>query len=105
MVVSFTTSQRTGLVTLNRGVRLILCPWPLELTCCLGTGWTNVEYRSYRFLDDEGNENASVEETVESRAHRRGTEKPLTETEQIQLERVTKNSMEINEVPPLQAKA
>ncbi|KAL8797682.1 MAG: hypothetical protein Q9195_000034 [Heterodermia aff. obscurata] len=50
-----------------------------------GTGWANCEYRSYRFSDDALDTNASMIETAESRARRRGTEKPLTKTERIEL--------------------
>lgn len=50
-----------------------------------GAGWSNTEYRSYRFKD-ERDDNASLIETTESRERRRGTEKPLSQTEQMELE-------------------
>lgn len=56
-----------------------------------GTGWDNTEFRSYRFVDEEG-ENEAFVETVESRQRRRGTEKPLTEAEQTTLEEVESKS-------------
>ena len=51
-----------------------------------GTGWENAEFRSYQFTDDPST-NAALEETAESRDRRRGTEKPLDETERTELER------------------
>lgn len=51
----------------------------------LGTGWANCEYRSYSFTSDSDPE-ASLVETAESHARRRGTEKPITRSEQMQLE-------------------
>ncbi|KAL8650630.1 MAG: hypothetical protein Q9210_003716 [Variospora velana] len=57
-----------------------------------GTGWENVECRSYRFAKGDG-ENASLEETEESRQRR--SEKPLTKEEKTQLrETVTKDGGE-----------
>ena len=54
-----------------------------------GTGWANCECRSYRFVEDdeEGarDGNAGIQETIESRRRRRGTEKPLTKEEKAQL--------------------
>ncbi|KAI4114745.1 MAG: hypothetical protein LQ341_007764 [Variospora aurantia] len=47
-----------------------------------GTGWENVEYRSYRFVEGDG-ENASLEEMEESRQRR--SKKPLTKEEKTQL--------------------
>ncbi|KAI9877655.1 MAG: hypothetical protein M1830_003174 [Pleopsidium flavum] len=58
-----------------------------------GTGWDNTERRSYRFPDDD-DENASVEETSESRESRRGTEKPLSKTEQMELRETTHKTWE-----------
>lgn len=50
-----------------------------------GTGWANTEYRSYTFKDEK-DDNASLVETTESRERRKGTEKPLSQTEQMELE-------------------
>ncbi len=58
-----------------------------------GTGWANTETRSYRF-PDENDENAPLEETSESREARRGTEKPLSKTEQLELREATHRSWE-----------
>ena len=69
-----------------------------------GTGWKNVEYRSYHFTEDQ-DDDASVEETNESRRRRRGKKKPLTETERYQLNEVTKMSLQSGESHPLQTKA
>ena len=69
-----------------------------------GTGWRNVEYRSYHFVDEEG-DNASVEETTVSRDRRRGSEIPLTETEQLKLKESVKESYEAGELHLLQSKA
>lgn len=57
------------------------------LTCTpeAGTGWSNTEYRSYKFKDEK-DDNASLVETTESMERRRGTEKPLSQTEQMELE-------------------
>ncbi|KAL8638618.1 MAG: hypothetical protein Q9226_008977 [Calogaya cf. arnoldii] len=49
-----------------------------------GTGWENTEFRSYRFVDED-NENASIEETAESRQRRGNQDKPLTKEEKTQL--------------------
>ncbi|KAL8998364.1 MAG: hypothetical protein Q9169_002577 [Polycauliona sp. 2 TL-2023] len=49
-----------------------------------GTGWENTEFRSYCFVDGE-NENASMEETAESRQRRGNKDTPLTKEEKIQL--------------------
>lgn len=56
-----------------------------------GTGWTNTEYRSYVFSEEEDKEdlegnaldgdNASLVETLESR-HRRGKEGPMAPREE-----------------------
>jgi broad specificity phosphatase PhoE len=51
-----------------------------------GTGWANTEVRSYEFADkSSGDSNASIIETKESRARRKGTEIPLTGDEQKEL--------------------
>ncbi|KAM3079504.1 hypothetical protein ACMFMG_005925 [Clarireedia jacksonii] len=56
----------------------------------LGTGWANIEFRSYQFVDEKGDDaNASIKETRESRESRMGTEKELTREEQENLRRVT----------------
>lgn len=56
-----------------------------------GTGWDNTEFRSYRFVDEEGPNEAFVE-TDESRQRRKGTEKPLTDAEQTKLKEVESKS-------------
>ena len=51
-----------------------------------GTGWANCEYRSYNFTSDSDSDSeASLVETAESHSRRRGTEKPITEAERVQL--------------------
>jgi len=47
-----------------------------------GTGWENTEWRSYVFVEGE---DASLEETTESRERRRGSERGLTKDEQREL--------------------
>ncbi|KAL9131648.1 MAG: hypothetical protein Q9217_000459 [Psora testacea] len=69
----------------------------------LGTGWSNVEYRTFQFADGE-DDNASITETAQSLAARRGTEKPLTQTERMELRETVEKSCEADEVHPLQAK-
>lgn len=64
----------------------------LELTCAnnecrnvAGTGWENTEWRSYEFVEPTGSDDeASIRETEESWHRRRGSAKPLSETEQQQ---------------------
>jgi len=46
----------------------------------VGTGWSNTEFRSYNFVDED-----SIRETKESRERRRGTEKELSRDEQREL--------------------
>lgn len=56
------------------------------LTDPVGTGWANTEFRSYHFIEaEEDDGNASMTETAESSHRRRGTEKPLTKAERLQL--------------------
>jgi broad specificity phosphatase PhoE len=51
-----------------------------------GTGWENTEYRSYEFVDEAFKDSAaSLVETMESRAARTGSQKPLTLDEQREL--------------------
>ncbi|KAH0614634.1 uncharacterized protein H6S33_000270 [Morchella sextelata] len=50
-----------------------------------GTGWSNTEFRSYTFKDEEG-DNATLVETKES--HERRTEHPLGNTEMKEFEEV-----------------
>lgn len=51
----------------------------------LGTGWENTEWRSYEFVNPYGDDaEASIRETGASWRRRRGSAKPLTETEQQQ---------------------
>lgn len=68
-----------------------------------GTGWANVEYRSFGFVDEQG-DNASIQETHQSRELRRGTEKPLTRTERMELRETAKRTCEDGGYHPLQAK-
>jgi len=50
-----------------------------------GTGWLNTELRTYEFADPSGQDaNASLRETKPSWRRRRGSEVPLTSTEQLQ---------------------
>ncbi|CAK7214198.1 hypothetical protein SBRCBS47491_002067 [Sporothrix bragantina] len=49
-----------------------------------GTGWKNTEWRSFRFVSAE-DENASLQETSESKDRRKGSIIGLTEQEQIEL--------------------
>lgn len=58
-----------------------------------GTGWANAEFRTYRFPNPD-DENASLEETSESRERRRGTEKPLSKTERMDLRQTTQKNWE-----------
>lgn len=54
-----------------------------------GTGWSNTEWRSYEFVDPQGNdEEASVRETAESWRRRRADAIQLTEAENTQLRAV-----------------
>ncbi|KAK4692386.1 hypothetical protein P7C71_g4807, partial [Lecanoromycetidae sp. Uapishka_2] len=69
----------------------------------LGTGWANVEFRSYQFVDEKG-DNASVVETKQSRELRRGTEKPLGKTERMELRETAKKTWEDGKFEPVQAK-
>lgn len=54
----------------------------------LGTGWANIEFRSYQLSDDES-DSASIIETVASRQRRKAPEKHLTKTEQMKLKERT----------------
>ena len=69
------------------------------LTHAVGTGWANTEFRSYYFTDVEGEDdgNASMTETAESSHRRRGTEKPLTKAERLQLRETAIKSWESQE--------
>ena len=69
----------------------------------VGTGWANVECRSFEFAV-EGGENASIVETHRSRESRRGTEKPLSQTERMELREIAKKTWEDGGCHPLQAK-
>ena len=59
----------------------------------IGTGWANTEFRSYQFTEETG-DNASIVETAFSRERRRGTEKPLSKTEQMELRETTHKAWE-----------
>lgn len=50
-----------------------------------GTGWDNTEFRSYTFVEEEG-DNAAIVETEASKARR--VEHPPGKTEQKELEQV-----------------
>ena len=81
MEVLSITLWRTGQGT---GKAQVSLDWTrITNTNVLGTGWANVEYRSYEFKGDD--QSASIEETSRSEERRRGTEKSLTETERIKL--------------------
>ncbi|KAG8532809.1 uncharacterized protein KY384_002687 [Bacidia gigantensis] len=69
----------------------------------MGTGWANVEHRSYQFIDDES-DNASVTETPLSKKRSRSHETPLTETEQIKLKQSAEASLRAGESHLVQAK-
>lgn len=62
-----------------------------------------MEYRSYRFEDEDG-DNASMVETEQSRESRKGTEVPLTETERIQLQETVKSTWEAGGQHPIESK-
>lgn len=65
------------------------------LTDPVGTGWLNTEFRSYYFTEaEEGDGNASMTETAVSSHRRRGTEKPLTRAERLQLRETVQKTWE-----------
>lgn len=68
-----------------------------------GTGWANVEYRSYHFADEKG-DIASIVETKQSRELRRGTEKPLGKAERMELRETASKTWENGGFEPIQAK-
>lgn len=69
----------------------------------MGTGWKNVEYRSYKFADED-DENASLVETKQSRESRRGSEIPLTKEERMNLRETAKKTwQEGGDLHPVQA--
>ncbi|KAJ3579362.1 hypothetical protein NPX13_g1207 [Xylaria arbuscula] len=52
----------------------------------VGTGWSNTEYRSYEFADATGADpNASLRELSESVRRRKGSEKPYSEAEKMEM--------------------
>ncbi|MCJ1317244.1 hypothetical protein MMC15_002567 [Xylographa vitiligo] len=55
-----------------------------------GTGWANTEFRSYIFANESG-DNATIVETVASRQRRKGSETPLSQTEQRELKAAKQN--------------
>jgi hypothetical protein len=59
------------------------CPSATHQRICIGTGWDNTEFRSYKFWSDT-DEGASLVETAES-LERRNLAKLLTNDEQRQL--------------------
>ncbi|KAJ8062995.1 hypothetical protein OCU04_008240 [Sclerotinia nivalis] len=63
-----------------------------DSTLFVGTGWSNTEFRSYKFRDAHFTDpNALIEETKESRERRKGIEKPLTVEEQRNLKLAAEN--------------
>ena len=80
-------------LTLRRAFAPEAKGWAAGTDLCSGTGWANTEYRTYRFPDPR-DENASLEETSKSRERRRGTEKPLSKTEQMELRQTTHKNWE-----------
>ena len=105
MGVFCTISRRIGLDTNKHWV--IPCEdasHDVVLNSTSGTGWANVEYRTYQFTNEEGDD-ASLAETAHSKEARRGTEKPLTKTEQMELKETAQKIWEAGKVHPLQAKA
>lgn len=52
----------------------------------MGTGWNNTEFRSYTFVEEEG-ENATIVETEKSKARR--AVHPLGETEKMEFEQIS----------------
>ena len=72
-------------------------------SCHTGTGWQNVEFRTFQFVDEEG-DNATIVETEQSRKSRRGNEKPLTKTEHMELLETANSTWEEGGNHPIQAK-
>lgn len=74
-------------------------PWTCANNGCsyvAGTGWENTEWRSYEFIEPTGNDDeASIRETEESWRRRRGSAKPLGETEQQQARAAVIESMRV----------
>jgi len=68
-----------------------------------GTGWANVEFRSYTFADEEG-DNATIAETAHSKDLRRGTQKPLTGAEQMEWNETAKKTWDEKKAPAIEAK-
>lgn len=59
-----------------------------------GTAWENTEYRSYEFINPDGDDpEASLRETKASWRRRRGSAMPLTEAEQLQARSVVVDGM------------
>ena len=63
----------------------------------------NVESRSYLFADENG-DNATIVETQQSREARKGSEKPLTQTERMELRDTATKTWEADGYHPIQAK-
>ncbi|MCJ1402537.1 hypothetical protein MMC11_005757 [Xylographa trunciseda] len=61
-----------------------------DSTLLHGSGWANTEFRSYNFTLESG-DNASIVETAASRQRRRGSETPLSQTEQRELKAAKQN--------------
>ena len=59
-----------------------------------GTGWENTEWRSYEFVEVEGDTDAALRETRVSWRRRRGSAIGLTETEQMELRAVAQGQLE-----------
>ena len=105
MAASFTTLPKIGPTSTRPWVRTDAGKkYEVEEAdrCCAGTGWRNVEYRTYIFTDEDGDNNASLIETKYSRESRRGSEIPLT-TEELMNIRETAAKTKDGEFHPVQA--
>ena len=61
-----------------------------------GTGWENTEWRTYGFVNGEdGDDEAGLRETGVSWRRRRGSEKGLSETEQMELRSAVTEGLEV----------
>ncbi|KAL9025367.1 MAG: hypothetical protein Q9196_005792 [Gyalolechia fulgens] len=83
------TREEEAIVVVTHGglLHFLTEDWP-GAGALQGTGWENVEFRSYRFADgddEDDNANASLNETEESRQRRGNKDKPLTKEEKVQL--------------------
>ena len=69
----------------------------------IGTGWKNVEYRSYQFKED-GGDNATLGETKQSIEARRGAEHPFDPMEKMELRQTMEKPNEKRNGHVIQAK-